>query len=422
MNTAWALRLVIALGLALGGWWLLKNTEWVEVQEPLPLSDALRNDGTHVAQQYLQRLGLKTRRVDHLPTLPPPGATLLITTAFWKIAVGDGDRLRRWVEAGGHLVIDHVVLDDDEASAWLPQKLPPRSGSQGPGPRPDWCRVLAQGDGSATPAAPAFGDTRGFVACTYPWRTLRPRPADPGVSWQLTSSELGIEAQRVAFGRGRITAFSGYMGFDGQRARGFANPGDAEGWVFASQAGRLLNFSNRGLLEGDNAALLAALVDARAGGEVWFVTRVERPPLPRWLWQQAAPVLLLAAAVLALWLWRRGVRFGPLQAEPPARRRSLAAQVAGLADFLHRHQPTVLHAAALRALRETAARHVPGWARLAPAARTLALAKATGLPEAALQRAQEPQVARDAAAWSDTLALLETARRALLDPPGHRST
>jgi hypothetical protein len=406
----WVLRGLVLLALLAGGAWLLKNTEWVQVQQPLPLSPTLAEDGTLVAQQLLQRLGMQTRRVDHLPTLPPAGATLLVTTPFWQIALGDGERLQQWVRAGGHLVIDQVLLDDDEASSWLPPQLQRRERGEGPGTRSDWCRVLGAEEG----AVAGFGSSSGFVACTPPWRTLRPRPADPGVTWQLASSELGIEVQRVALGRGRVTAFSGYMGFDSQHARTL--PVTVEGAAFGT-SDRLLNFSNRGLLEGDNAALLAALVDARPGAQLWFVTRVQRPPLPRWLWQQAAPALLLAGAVLLGALWRRGVRFGPLQAEPPARRRSLAAQVAGLADFLHRHQPATLHAAALRALREAAARHVSGWARLTPAARTLALARATGLPEQQLQRAQQAQVPRDAAAWSDTLALLETARRALINPP-----
>ena len=92
----------------------------------------------------------------------------------------------------------------------------------------------------------------------------------------------------------------------------------------------------------------------------------------------------------------------------------MAVQEVGQADDLHRHQPAALHAAALRALRETALRCVPGWQRLKPAARTAALARATSLPLAALEMAQEPHVPRDAQAWSQALALLETARRTLL--------
>lgn len=409
MNTAWALRIVIVVALAAGGTWLVRNTEWLEVMEPAPLSEALRQDGTAAAQRLLQRLGLQTRRVEHLPAMPPTSATLVLAAPFWRLAVEDPSRLRRWVEAGGHLVLDEVLLDDpDLFSDVLPFML--RRGRDDQQPRHDWCRVLAQPEG----LPPAFGDPTGFVACIAPQRAQQPHPQ---ATWSLASNELGLEAQRVPLGRGRITAFSGMMGFDWQRGR-LLDVDDG-----GAPRLQLLNFSNRGLLEGDNAALLAALVDARAGGEVWFLTRVERPALPLWLWQQAAPALLLAATALALLLWRLGVRFGPLQAEPAARRRSLAAQVAGVADFLHRHQPVVLHAAALRALREQAARRLPGWARLSPAARTQALARATGLPESALQRAQEPQVARDGAAWTDTLALLEKARRALIErsDPSDRS-
>jgi hypothetical protein len=56
----WVLRGLVLLALLAGGAWLLKNTEWVQVQQPLPLSPALAEDGTLVAQQLLQRLGMQT--------------------------------------------------------------------------------------------------------------------------------------------------------------------------------------------------------------------------------------------------------------------------------------------------------------------------------------------------------------------------
>ncbi len=400
MKSVWLLRIVVALALGGIGAWLVSRTEWVEVPRPVPMSAALRADGSLVAQQYLQRLGLKTRRLDHLPELPPPQATLVLTTPFWRLALGDEARLRRWVEGGGHLVVDLNLLNAPPPGDWWPSKPEPRTSTTRE-PRSDWCRVLAHG--VAQP--PAFGELRGFVACVSPGMALQP---DDRATWQLVSQEIGLEAQRVPVGLGRITAFGTRFDFDWQN-----------GVLFDQDLGQAVprqhNFSNRGLLEGQNAVLLAALVDARPGGEVWFVTRVLRPALPEWLWQQAAPALLLAAAALALLLWRHGTRFGPIEAAPATRRRSLTAQVEGLADFLFRHRPAALHGYALRALHEAAARRLPGWARLTPAARTLALARATGLPQAALERAQQAQVQRDRRAWSDTLALLETARRALLE-------
>jgi len=398
---AHTLRLVLsALALAAAAW-VVDRTEWVEVTEPVPLPDAMREDGTFVAQHLLKQLGMRVRAAQDLQALPPPDATLLLSTPFWNLLSGADDRLRQWVQGGGHLVVDLAMLERPSTGAWfVPRLLPsPRDGPMRNAA--DWCRVLSPAP-SGTPSA-NWADSAGFVLCNWGDQRLQPVP---GAHWTLVNEQGDVVVQRLAVGKGQITAFAGGFRFDWQ------NSGP---WQAAShaEARRLLNFSNRGLLEGDNAALLAALVDARAGAEVWFVTRMQRPPLPLWLWQQVAPALLLAAGALALALWRGGVRFGPLQADPPAARRSVAAQVQGLADFLDRRQPEALHGFACRALLEAAAPHINGWARMAPADRTAALARHTGLPADTLAQALQPRVKRTASAWADTLALLETARRSL---------
>ena len=411
-DPAWAPRLVALLLSVAAAAWLIDSTEWVEGREPVPMSNELRSDGTVLARHFLQQFGWRVHKADNLQQMPPTGATLLLSARFWRLVGGD-ERLRRWVDAGGHLVIDHTVLSDPPADGWLPTRLLPRE-ADAKRVRDDWCRVLSPVDGTAGGIGEDIGNDRsnprGFNTCARAQARLQ--PSDAAV-WALHSQELGTEVQRLPFGRGRVTAFAGTFGFDAQNAGGsFLLPTGIDGGAF------LRNFSNRGLLEGDNAALLAALVgvldQAQPNREVWFITSVQRAPLPLWLWQQAATVLALAGVALLLALWRGALRFGPLQAEPPALRRSLSTQVIGLADFLHRHQPAALHAAALRALRETALRCVPGWQRLKPAGRTAALARATALPLAALEMAQEPHVPRDAQAWSQALALLETARRTLL--------
>lgn len=393
----WLWRVPAAL-LALGcGVWLVQHTEWVETRTPVPLSPEMERDGTQVAQTWLRQLGLQARRVDDLATLPPPGATLVLAAAPWGLFAGTPERVQRWVEQdGGHLVIDGSMVPHPEDESWLPVRWAVRRDAldddeEVPRVRFDWCRVL-----EPPPAlGGAWGSREGFVSCLSPRLPLA-LPAQ--ARWALHSGEMGIEAVRVPAGRGTVTASASWFAFD---ARDIDEP---------------RNLSNRGLLYGDNAALLAALVDARPGGEVWFVNRLKRPPLPLWLAQQAGPALALAAVALLLALWRGGARFGPLQAPPPQVRRSLAAQVRGLADFLFRHQPRTLHAAALRALDESARGHVAAWSRLDRSARAAALARAVGLPADRLAAALDPALPRSAAAWSDALALIETTRRALRAP------
>lgn len=397
MNRSLLLRALAVLVLAGAGAWLVQHTEWEETRQPLPLSDELAADGTQVARRLLQQLGLQARTVDDLATLPPAGATLVLSAPRWDLFAGTPERVQRWVEAGGHLVVDAGLVPEAGEPGWLPVRRAAAPAhhedddDEDTAPRvpPDWCRVLEQRPG----LAPAWGDRNGFVACLRSARPLA-APTRP-LLWALESEDAGLEALRVAQGRGRVTVFNGLFQFGAQYPRP-----------------RLMNLSNRGLLEGDNAALFAALVDAQPGGEVWIVHRLRRDALPLWLARHAAPVLVLAALALAFALWRAGTRFGPLAAPPLPQRRSLAAQVRGLADFLGRHQPQALHGAALRALDEAAQRTLPGWRRLAPPARAAALARRTRLPEARLLAALQP----DPAATSDTLALLETARRTLATP------
>jgi len=395
-----ALRLLAGLAMAGATAWVVMNTEWVDVERPRPLPEALRDDGSLMAREYLQSLGLKPRRIDDLVALPPAGATLVLTAGYWDLIDGSSERVQRWVQDGGHLVIDADALRTaDEDDHWLPlQRVQPSSDES----RRDrgGCRVLKPRD----TLAPAEPD--GYVACLYGRSRLLPHGVWP--LWALDSEEHGAEVVRVPLGRGRVTAFAESFNFD--------DPGvpyvvdDA-----AATSSQVRSFANRGIVAGDNAALLAALVDARPGSEVWFVTRIERPPLPLWLWQKAWPALALAAVALLLALWRSGSRFGPLRKEPPPERRSLAAQIRGSADFLFRHQPGALQAMANRALDEAASHQIAAWRRLKPAERPAALARATGLPEARLAGALGAAGAR--ADVADALAVLESARRLLLNHP-----
>jgi len=394
------LRLIGGLALAAAIAWLVANTEWVDTERPRPLPEALREDGTLMAREYLQSLGLKTRRVDDLIELPPANGTLVLTAGHWDLIDGSSQRIQRWVQAGGHLVIDAQALrtvDDDDH--WLPlnRTVPPPDKTDRDRTN---CRVLRP-RGTLNPPEP-----EGFVACL--WGHARLLAAEQLPVWALDSEERGAEVLRVALGRGRVTAFAESFNFnDTSVPMSFAGNPELNTIV--------RSFSNRGIVAGDNAALLAALVDTKAGDEVWFVTRIQRPALPLWLWQKAWPALLLAAAALGLALWRGGSRFGPLQHEPPPARRSLAAQIRGSADFLFRHQPGALQAMAQRALDEAAARRIGGWRALKRSQRPAALARATALPERQLAEALSHSATR--AEVADALALLESARRALLSAP-----
>lgn len=392
----WGLRTLVLAALLGGAAWVVDRTEWVE--QPAVDAPGRRQpfDATASARQFLERLGRVTRRVQDLEQFPPAGSTLVLTAEHWRLLPGIDDRLRAWVESGGHLVGDHT-LTLGSAPGWIGVKRAPRRGNDSGD-----CRVLAQ----AESLPPAWDDPRGFVVCGATNSSLA-SAAPP--QWALHSETWGTEVVRIARGSGRVTLFAGNFGFGIQRLPDAA-PG-AYPWP---------GLAGPGFWRGDQAAWFAALVDAPPGGEVWFLDRVERTALPAWLARETGAALLLAALALAGLLWRASARLGPLAADAPPRRRALAAQIAGSAAFLQQTDPQALHAAARRALDEAARLHIPGWRRLGPRAAAAALARHTGLPAAALTDAladDRPPARRDT-----DLAGLELARRALLhtDRPTRR--
>ena len=120
--------------------------------------------------------------------------------------------------------------------------------------------------------------------------------------WTLRD-ESGIQAMRVEVGRGSVTVIN-------------ATP-----------------FRERSLFDGDHGWLFVAATEMRRGDDVHFISEDDHPSLLALLWQYGAPVVMLTLTLVALVLWRGGVRFGPLAAAPDAARRSLVEQIRGTGQF-----------------------------------------------------------------------------------------
>jgi hypothetical protein len=179
---------------------------------------------------------------------------------------------------------------------------------------------------------------------------------------------------------------------------------------------------NTTLLSGEHALLFATVTQLRRGDEIYFLSDDRGAALLGLMWTYGAPVIVLALVLLALSLWRSGVRFGPLQAVPDGARRSLGEQIRGTGQFTMRFGAgRALHAAASRALRETAERHITHYARLSAEERIEALARATGANSGELAEALNFTGPRRPGELRRTIALLESARRAILVTNTNRS-
>src|SRR5204862_410262 len=97
--------------------------EWVDVDVPTPPRGEAARDRFHVAKQLARQLGASVTTVRSLEQLPPPGATLVIGTRRWSMFPGREAALRRWIEAGGHLVIMQSAWSaDGETPGWVPMR------------------------------------------------------------------------------------------------------------------------------------------------------------------------------------------------------------------------------------------------------------------------------------------------------------
>ena len=389
-----ALVVTIAAGV-----WIARSIEWVDIDVPTPAKNEAAHDRFYAAKSLVRKLGGKVASPLGLDPLPPPGASLFLSSSHWDMFPGRDDALKRWVENGGHLLIaempffrEQFVPDwaplrnvDDPASAASAASEAAATFKDMTRPRSRRCRALSEPDAVHA----AFGQPRSFRVCGFAATRLQ---ASVKPLW-LIGDAAGTRMARVSLGRGSVTAST---------VRGA--------------------FSSSGIVGDDGALAFVAALDLHPGDEVWFVDDETRTPFFHALWSAGMPALLLALAALALALWRGGPRFGPLAVDPGAARRSIGEQIRRTAAFIAAGGGAALHRATLRALDATAARAIPDYATLPTLPdRALAITARSGGDAAVLAHAMQPPKRRQALAAAITV--LERARRALLpDARASRST
>jgi hypothetical protein len=383
MTRQFGLKLLLAVALLGLTAWIVSRTEWVDVQMPTTPHGEAAHDSLYAVKKLLARLGAHAVSPLNLDKMPPAGATLVLSSRHWSLFPGRDGPLRRWVESGGHLVIDDALLADEKLSAWIPIQIarppaaasapPPRGAPAGAGR----CAELAE----AGDLPGAYGAPRSYRICSRGFRTLK---ASGEVLWSLAGPQ-GAEFLRVPVGRGMVTARTGFGLFD-----------------------------NLELFRADHALAAVAALRLQPGAEVWFVDAESRPPLLSVIWHSGAPVVLLGALVIGLAIWRGAPRFGPPAPTPPTARRSVAEQIRGTAHFIWQRNGSALHRAQLRALDDAARSRVPQLDRLDRRHRAEAIARLTAVDAQALQRAMDTTLASPRGALPNALAVLESARRRLL--------
>jgi len=389
MTRSLIIKLLLLVAAGMLAVWVARNTYWDEATVPLPPRGEAARNPFYAAQRLAEELGARTSWERYLAT-PPTGSTLVVSYWHWDLVAGRRERLERWVEAGGHLVVDTSFVGGEEAFAeWsgiAHTDLREQSAGQGENPlsgarrpRRERCQnMVVLGDGtSSTPSGSAQLKLCDFPAQDVLTTTRR-------VAWGVRD-EQGHQAVRVNVGKGTVTVIN-------------ATP-----------------FLERQLFEGDHAALFAAATQLSRASEIRFVSENEHSSLLSLMWMFGAPAVALALVLIALALWRGSVRFGPLTAEPERARRSLAEQIRGTGQFVLRvGKGKALHAAAVRALGEAALRRVASYTSLPAEERIAVLEKLTGLSAEELRSAIHYSGSRRTHDLRNALALIESARRRIL--------
>ena len=380
MNRNLIVGVVVVLLLGGLGYWLASISHWEEVDIPgNPKGEAVSNP-FYSLQHLSESLGARTQVRHEIVSLPPPGSVIVLDFWNWDMIPERRQRLEQWVSDGGRLVANMAQLNEEGFRKWSgikegaesnEPKLEHRSAPLGADPCGTNERLLT----SVTEPGTQF-DTFGFV----PTGVSTTRKS----TWRLRDEDGSTLALRIPIGHGSVTLLSALIP------------------------------SNRSVLCGDYGLLFAAATQVHRGDTITFLTEGKGGSLLGLIWQFGAPVVALAGVWIALWLWRSGVRFGPLVAPTESARRSLAEQIRGTGQFTLRFGGgAALYAATVRALNEVASRHILHYERLSASERVSALEKATRLSAADLTRALEDRDARSRKEIRKTIAFVEAARRRL---------
>jgi hypothetical protein len=394
--------LAIGALLSLAVLYVARNTEWGDVTIPTPASGEARRNPFYASQRFAEALGARAAW-DRAFSTPPSGAVVVISSWHWTLSTRRREALEQWVESGGRLVVDRLLLGDDEpfrrwsgigrefsegaldgrgggTSDGNEDAAPPTaddresaaSGMTAPlGP----CRIVLEetGDGPSGERYLLCGfDNRSWLTTVGP------------VEWALRGA-FGPVAVRRPVGRGSVTVLNGTP------------------------------FRDNELFRGDHGVLFIAATGLRSGDEVRFLSEDDHPSLLALTWQYGGPAVVLLLSLAFVVVWRQASRAGTLEGPPERARRSLAEQIRGTGRFIvAQGDGEPLHGASVRALHEAMGRRVPGYARLGADRQLSLLAAATGMDRHSLAAAIHHAAQRRAQELRATLALLEEARRRVL--------
>ena len=393
MKKHWIKILVSLVVIALLIWmgtYMYKHMSFKEVSVPAALKGEAEHNPFYAAIRFTEALGAKGSW-ERVFTLPANDSVILLSSWNWTLSRSRRERIEHWVEAGGRLVVDASLQGDlDGFKRWS------GIGELKPASNPDDDKQPATDEDSGSTEI-VIGGANYSGKCSVlveddSRREIKVCGVDAAhsltstrkIQWALRDGDK-IEAVRTTVGRGSVTVINAWP------------------------------FRRRDFLLGDHPRLFASATQLHRGDSLLVLTEEEHASLVTLVWRFGAPVVLLMFAAIALSLWRATPRLGPPVEPADTARRSLAEQIRGTGQFALRFgRGQSLHAAAVRALRDVAIRHLPAFERMSSEDRVAALARLSGLSGDDLGPAMNNSGARNSHELRNAIAIIETTRRKIL--------
>ncbi|WP_371230728.1 DUF4350 domain-containing protein [Pseudomonas sp. QE6] len=388
------ITLAVLLVLGAAGYYLYTHLKpYPETVEHGPAPEVRANPYL-AAEAYLRGRGLKvsaSKGMEVLEQLPSKGHTLILLGSRENLTPKQTERLLDWTSRGGHLVVTAERLWDEEegksgdllldrlgVQQFLTEDLDKDKGAAQPEDKTDE-EPAAPEEPAEQPAAPA---------------------ADPELAAPAEEEDPYPKLTKLYLENEKAPA---YIDFDTDYHL-FDSKNVAYAWANSSQATHLLQlqqgqglvtvltdnwiWQNNQLSDYDNAWLLWYLTQ---DSSVTLVYRADGDSLFSLLARYFPQALLACALLLALALWRQGLRQGPLQPSPARGRRQLEEHLRAGADFVLRQRGQIALLQGLqRDILRRARQRQPGFERLPVAEQWQTLGRMTRLPVSAISQAMRP--------------------------------
>ena len=344
MSTRTIVTALIGTLVVLFAAWFLNTHDRVSTQDWVGPTGEARLRPFLAAQRLADRMGIEAEEIRSIPELDelPADSILILPAGRQEMHSGMVADLVRWVERGGHLIVEAETLG-------VPDPLLDRLGV-----------TRARAESMRKPLSVVAPDGRRKLTVYF------------GDAMQIDADAANVHYRvaenLISFSRrqGRVTAATSLH---------FArNPG------YEDHAAQIFKRPARSIGAHDHAELFWQIVSSTPDRLVQVYFRPERLSLWDFLTANAAPALAATGLLLLLWLWSIAPRFGPVAPDqPPGRRRLLDHLRASGRFYWAQGLRSRLVVAARDAALRRVARAQPDFAGASPAEKATRLSLLAGI-------------------------------------------